>query len=82
MSGPSRRSRAARTATLSRPLASLSRRASSLRSVPMAHHKRHRPKKRRAGCLYCKPYKRNGAKLSERHRPSVQRRLQDSLAEG
>jgi hypothetical protein len=28
----------------------------------MAHHKRRRPKSRRAGCLYCKPYKANGAK--------------------
>ena len=28
----------------------------------MAHHKRKRPKNRRAGCLYCKPYKANGAK--------------------
>lgn len=26
------------------------------------HHKRRRPKNRRAGCLYCKPHKANGAK--------------------
>lgn len=26
----------------------------------MAHHKRHRPKNRRGGCLYCKPWKANG----------------------
>lgn len=26
----------------------------------MAHHKRHRPKNRRAGCLLCKPWKTNG----------------------
>jgi hypothetical protein len=26
----------------------------------MAHHKRKRPKKRRAGCLLCKPWKMNG----------------------
>jgi hypothetical protein len=26
----------------------------------MAHHKRHRPKNRRAGCLLCKPWKANG----------------------
>lgn len=24
------------------------------------HHKRHRPKNRRAGCLMCKPHKGNG----------------------
>lgn len=28
----------------------------------MAHHKRKRPKNRRAGCLHCKPHKMNGAK--------------------
>jgi hypothetical protein len=27
---------------------------------PMAHHKRKRPKNRRAGCLLCKPWKMNG----------------------
>lgn len=26
----------------------------------MAHHKRRRPKNRRAGCLLCKPHKANG----------------------
>jgi hypothetical protein len=26
------------------------------------HHKRRRPKSRRAGCLFCKPHKRNHAK--------------------
>jgi hypothetical protein len=26
----------------------------------MAHHKRKRPKNRRAGCLMCKPHKMNG----------------------
>lgn len=26
----------------------------------MAHHKRRRPKNRRAGCLFCKPFKANG----------------------
>jgi radical SAM superfamily enzyme len=30
----------------------------------MAHHKRRRPKKRRAGCLFCKPHKGNGTKGS------------------
>jgi len=29
----------------------------------MAHHKRRRPKNRRAGCLLCKPWKVNGAGL-------------------
>ena len=28
----------------------------------MAHHKRGRPKNRRAGCLMCKPWKANGVK--------------------
>jgi hypothetical protein len=32
----------------------------STRSQPMAHHKRKRPKNRRAGCLLCKPWKMNG----------------------
>ena len=26
----------------------------------MAHHKRRRPKNRRSGCLWCKPWKGNG----------------------
>jgi hypothetical protein len=32
------------------------------------HHKRKRPKSTRAGCLLCKPHKRQGAKLNERSR--------------
>jgi hypothetical protein len=28
----------------------------------MSHHKRKRPKSTRAGCLLCKPHKRNGTK--------------------
>lgn len=28
----------------------------------MAHHKRRRPKNRRAGCLFCKTHKGNGMK--------------------
>lgn len=28
----------------------------------MGHHKRRRPKSTRAGCLMCKPWKKNGAK--------------------
>ena len=31
------------------------------------HHKRRRPKNRRAGCLMCKPWKGNGA-IGERNR--------------
>lgn len=49
----------------------------------MAHHKRRRPKNRRAGCLFCKPHKANGAK--DRHPPSAARAMQEdarrSLAE-
>jgi hypothetical protein len=41
----------------------------------MAHHKRKRPKNRRAGCLFCKPHKANGAKGKEK--AAVLRRLQD-----
>jgi len=41
------------------------------------HHKRKRPKNRRAGCLLCKPHKANGAKNK---RPVADRRqLQDRL---
>jgi hypothetical protein len=40
----------------------------------MAHHKRKRPKNRRAGCLMCKPHKMNGAK--EKLRATVRRQLQ------
>ncbi|MGB7952188.1 MAG: hypothetical protein WCH75_31255 [Candidatus Binatia bacterium] len=32
----------------------------------MAHYKRKGPKSTRAGCLLCKPYKRQGSKLLER----------------
>ena len=32
----------------------------------MAHHKRRRPKNRRAGCLLCKPWKANGMKRSRK----------------
>lgn len=31
------------------------------------HHKRKRPKNRRAGCLLCKPWKANGVAISARH---------------
>jgi hypothetical protein len=45
----------------------------------MAHHKRRRPKNRRAGCLLCKPQKANGAKANGakmREPPGIARRLQ------
>ncbi len=38
----------------------------------MAHHKRGRPKNRRAGCLHCKPHKANGC-----HEPRLQERRAD-----
>ena len=38
------------------------------------HHKRKGPKSTRAGCLLCKPQKRQGARLSDRQRHSVNRR--------
>jgi hypothetical protein len=34
----------------------------------MAHHKRGRPKHRRAGCLLCKPQKLQSQKKAERRR--------------
>lgn len=33
------------------------------------HHKRGRPKNRRAGCLLCKPWKANHAKRNRMERP-------------
>jgi hypothetical protein len=41
----------------------------------MAHHKRRRPKNRRAGCLLCKPHKVNGAPPDSRFRVSELRRI-------
>jgi len=38
------------------------------------NHKRKRPKNRRAGCLLCKPHKRNKAK----DRKTIQERRQES----
>jgi len=38
------------------------------------HHKRKGPKSTRAGCLLCKPQKRQGARLSDRQRHSVNRK--------
>jgi hypothetical protein len=49
----------------------------------MAHHKRHRPKNRRAGCLMCKPHKMNHARtrgFCGRDPLGVQRRTQESVA--
>ncbi|HEY3821622.1 MAG TPA: hypothetical protein VGL81_30855 [Polyangiaceae bacterium] len=43
----------------------------------MAHHKRGRPKNRRAGCLLCKPHKANGAPVQQRTPVSALRRMQD-----
>ena len=34
------------------------------------HHKRKRPKSTRAGCLLCKPQKRQGSCLRDRDKPS------------
>jgi len=48
-----------------------------LRSA-MAHHKRRRAKKQRAGCLYCKPHKGNGVG-ADRTPPSVRRKMQDDV---
>jgi hypothetical protein len=39
---------------------------------------RHRPKKRRARCLYCKPHKGNGIGTRQRTPPSDLRRMQDA----
>ena len=41
----------------------------------MAHHKRRRPKNRRAGCLLCKPRKVNGASPSATFRIAELHRL-------
>lgn len=38
------------------------------------HHKRKRPKNRRAGCLLCKPHKANGLKGSFDHQTTQERR--------
>jgi hypothetical protein len=40
------------------------------------NHKRKGPKSTRAGCMLCKPWKRQGSKRSERLSPSQKRRLQ------
>lgn len=38
------------------------------------NHKRKKPKSSRAGCLMCKPYKRQGSRLVDRDKPSDCRR--------
>jgi len=43
------------------------------------HHKRRRPKSRRAGCGLCKPHKQNHA--SEKEKPSVRRITQERVEE-
>lgn len=40
----------------------------------MAHHKRKGPKSTRAGCLLCKPHKRQGAKHVHGARETAKRR--------
>ena len=44
------------------------------------HHKRRRPKNRRAGCLLCKPHKGNGMKSRSIHRALSDRRSIASMA--
>ena len=39
------------------------------------HHKRKKPKSTRAGCLLCKPHKRQGSCRHERAKPSDRVRL-------
>ena len=41
----------------------------------MAHHKRRRPKNRRAGCLMCRSWKINGAPPADKYRVGELRRL-------
>lgn len=40
------------------------------------NHKRRKPKSTRAGCLLCKPHKRQGSPLKNRDKPSIKRKLQ------
>jgi hypothetical protein len=41
------------------------------------NHKRCKPKSSRAGCLLCKPYKRQGSPKPNRDKPSLKRKLQE-----
>ena len=43
------------------------------------HHKRKRPKKRRSGCLLCKPHKMNGSRLKDRDPHRDRRRQLDAV---
>lgn len=43
------------------------------------HHKRKGPKSTRAGCLLCKPHKRQGTKRAHRQRHSENRRIVSGL---
>lgn len=45
------------------------------------HHKRKRPKNRRAGCLSCKPWKVNHAKRTKANRPLQVRRADEAESE-
>lgn len=46
------------------------------------HHKRKRPKKRRAGCLWCKPHKANGiGPKNEKNPHSADKQLQDKICD-
>jgi hypothetical protein len=42
------------------------------------HHKRKRPKDRRAGCLLCKPHKSNRAKDKEESQTLQERKARES----
>lgn len=42
------------------------------------NHKRRRPKSTRAGCLLCKPWKRQGAPLKDRTKVGILRKLQSA----
>jgi len=46
----------------------------------MAHHKRKRPKQRRAGCLLCKPQKLPSLKKAERARDRREAVLHEARA--
>ena len=44
----------------------------------MAHHKRKGPKSTRAGCLLCKPQKRQGAPMGDRRKFSERRKVAEA----
>lgn len=47
----------------------------------MSHHKRRRPKNRRAGCLLCKPHKANGSDKRTRQDKKADLREKEQKAE-